>query len=66
VIGEKAIPAILTYVLFSVIGVAWLFNPDLMFKITKFISKRTLHISKKRAIIFIILYILTAVVLSFL
>ena len=65
VLGQTSLPAILTYVSFSVIGLLWLFNTDLMFRITKFISKRTLHISKKRAIIFVLLFILLAVVLSF-
>jgi len=65
IIGKTSIPAIFTYVSFSVIGLFWLFNTDLMFRITKFISKRTLHISKKRAVIFVISFILLAVALSF-
>ncbi|MBS3073194.1 hypothetical protein J4465_00130 [Candidatus Pacearchaeota archaeon] len=64
VIGETSIPAIFTYVSFSLIGLFWLFNTDLMFKITKFISKRTLKISKKRAILFVLFFILLAVFLS--
>ena len=66
IIGQTALPAIFTYVSFSVIGLFWLFNTDLMFNITKFISKRTLHISKKRAILFVLSFILLAVLLSFL
>ena len=65
VIGKTALPAILTYLSFSLIGLFWLFNTDLMFNITKFISKRTLHISKKRAILFVMFFILLALVLSF-
>ncbi len=65
VVGKTAIPAVFTYVSFSILGLFWLFNSDLMFKITKFISKRTFHISRKRAVIFILLYVLVAVVLSF-
>ncbi|MEK6841805.1 MAG: hypothetical protein AABX91_01500, partial [Nanoarchaeota archaeon] len=42
VLGETSLPAIFTYVSFSVIGLFWLFNTDLMFRITKFISKKTL------------------------
>lgn len=65
VIGKTSFPAIFTYVSFSIIGLFWLFNTDSMFKITKFISKRTLHISKKRAIFFVLFFILLAIVLSF-
>ena len=65
IIGKTSIPAVFTYVSFSVIGLFWLFNTDLMFRITKFISKKTLHISKKRAVIFVLLFILLAIVLSF-
>lgn len=65
VIGETSLPAIFTYVSFSVIGLFWLFNTNLMFNITKFISKRTLHISKKRAILFVLFFILLALLLSF-
>lgn len=64
IIGETALPAVFTYVSFSIIGLFWLFNTDLMFKITKFISKRTLHLSKKRAIFFVLFFILLAVFLS--
>ncbi len=65
VIGKTSIPAVFTYVSFSVIGLFWLFNTDLIFRITKFISKKTLHISRKRALIFVLLFILLAIVLSF-
>ena len=65
VVGKTSLPAIFTYVSFSVIGLFWLFNTDLMFRITKFISKKTLHISRKRALLFVLFFILLAVVLSF-
>ncbi len=65
VVGKTSLPAIFTYVSFSVIGLFWLFNTDLMFRITKFISKKTLHISRKRAMLFVLLFILLAVILSF-
>ena len=65
IIGKTSIPAIFTYVSFSVIGLFWLFNTDLMFRITKFISKETLHISRKRAVLFVLSFILLAIVLSF-
>lgn len=65
VIGKTSFPAVFTYVSFSIIGLFWLFNTDLMFKITKFISKRTLHISKKRAVFFVLFFILLAIILSF-
>jgi len=65
VIGKTSLPAVFTYVSFSVIGLFWLFNTDLMFRITKFISKRTLRISKKRAIFFVLFFILLALLLSF-
>ena len=64
VMGRAALPAVFTYVSFSVIGLFWLFNTDLVFNITKFISKRTLHISKKRAIFFVVFFILLAFLLS--
>jgi len=65
IVGKTALPAIFTYVSFSIIGLFWLFNTDFMFNITKFISKKTLHISKKRAIIFVLFFILLALFLSF-
>ena len=65
VIGKTSIPAIFTYVSFSVIGLFWLFNTDLIFRITKFISKKTLHISRKRAVLFVLSFILLAIALSF-
>jgi len=65
VIGKTSLPAVFTYVSFSIIGLFWLFNTDLMFNITKFISKRTLRISKKRAILFVLFFILLALLLSF-
>ncbi len=65
VVGETSIPAIFAYVSFSLIGLLWLFNTDLMFKITKYISKRTLQVSRKRAIIFVLSFILLAIILCF-
>ncbi|HUW43971.1 MAG TPA: hypothetical protein VMV95_03365 [Bacillota bacterium] len=65
VLGGRALPAIFTYVSFSLLGLLWMFNTDLMFKITKFISKRTLRISRKRALMFIVAFVLVALILSF-
>ncbi len=65
VLGGGALPAVFTYVSFSLIGLLWLFNTDLMFKATKFLSKRTLHISRKRALMFIVVFVLVALILSF-
>jgi solute carrier family 34 (sodium-dependent phosphate cotransporter) len=65
VLGKSAFPAVFTYVSFSLIGFFWMFNVDLMFKITKYISKKTLHVSRKRALMFIIAFVLIAVILSF-
>ena len=65
ILGGGALPAVFTYVSFSLIGLFWMFNTDLLFKITKFISKRTLHISRKRALMFIIAFVLIALILSF-
>jgi len=65
VLGGSALPAVFTYVSFSLIGLFWMFNTDLMFKATKFLSKRTLHVSRRRALMFIIAFVLAAVILSF-
>jgi len=65
VLGGNALPAVFTYVSFSLIGLLWMFNTDLIFKATKFLSKRTLHVSRQRALMFIIAFVLAAVVLSF-
>ena len=65
VLGGSALPAVFTYVSFSLIGLFWMFNTDLLFKTTKFISKRTLHISRKRALMFIVAFVLVALILSF-
>jgi sodium-dependent phosphate cotransporter len=65
VLGGGALPAVFTYVSFSLIGLFWMFNTDLLFKATKFLSKRTLHISRKRALMFIIAFVLIALILSF-
>jgi len=65
VLGGSALPAVFTYVSFSLIGLFWMFNTDLIFKITKFLSKKTLRISRKRALFFIIAFVLVALILSF-
>lgn len=64
VIGKTAIPAVFTYVSFSIIGLFWFFNTDLLFSATKFLSKKILYISKKRAILFVLLFSLVAFILS--
>jgi sodium-dependent phosphate cotransporter len=64
VFGRIAFPAILTFVSFGIIGLFWLLNTDLIFNMTKFISKKTIHISKKRAFFFLIFFILLALILS--
>jgi len=65
IIGEKAFPAMLVYVSFSIIGLLWLFYTDELFKITKFISKRTLHLSRKRAFFFVLFFVFFASLLAF-
>ncbi|MBM3228673.1 hypothetical protein FJZ20_02210 [Candidatus Pacearchaeota archaeon] len=65
VLGGSALPAVFTYVAFSVIGLLWMINTDWIFHTTKFLSKRTFHVSRKRALMFIIGFILVAVLLSF-
>ncbi len=65
IVGKTALPAVFAYISFSVIGLLWLFNTDLLFKITKFISKKTFKISRKRAIFFVLLFVLIAIILSF-
>lgn len=65
VLGEQALPAIFTYVSFSVIGLLWMFKTDWLFDATKFLSKETLHVSRNRALGFIIAFVLMAVFLSF-
>lgn len=57
-----SIPALavaIAYTLFGVLG-ACIFLPhnNFLFNLTKFISKRIIHISKKRALIFLIIFIL--------
>ncbi len=65
VLGGSALPAVFTYVSFSLIGFFWMFNTELLFRATKFLSKKTLHVSRQRALMFIIAFILAAVILSF-
>jgi len=64
-VGKTSLPAIFTYVSFSIIGLVWLFNIDLLLNITKYISKRTLRVSKKRAVVFLLFFILLAILLAF-
>lgn len=64
IIGGKAMPGVITYVSFSLIGLLWMFNTDLLFKITKYISKRDLHVSRKIGIFFVIFFILISIILS--
>lgn len=64
VLGPEALPAVFTYVAFSVVGLLWMFNTDLLWRATKFISKRTLHVSRKKAMAFMVAFVLIAVVLS--
>ncbi len=65
VVGESSLPAIFAYISFSLIGLLWLFNTDIIFNLTKYISKKTLHISRKKALLFILIFILLALILSF-
>lgn len=65
IIGRAATPAVLTYVSFSFLGLLWLFNTDALFNLTKHISKRTLHVSRKRAFLFVLAFILLALLLTF-
>ncbi len=60
VIGRQAFPALFVYVLFSIIGLIWLFNTDIIFNLTKYVSKKVIKVSKKRALLFLILFILIA------
>lgn len=49
----------ISYILFSLIGVIlFLPNTNLLFNLTKFISKRIIHISERKALIFLIIFIL--------
>ena len=63
VIGRSSLPGIFAYVSFSFIGLLWLFNTDLLFNVTKFISKRTLHVSMERAVVFVLFFVLLALIL---
>lgn len=65
ILGREALPAIFTYVSFSVIGLLWMIKTDWLFDATKFISKRTLNVSRNRALGFIVAFVLMAVFLSF-
>jgi sodium-dependent phosphate cotransporter len=63
VIGKNAFSALFIYVLFSIIGLIWLFNTNIIFNLTKYVSKRVIKVSKKRALLFLILFILIAFLL---
>ena len=60
VIGKNAFSALFVYVMFSIIGLVWLFNTDIIFNLTKYVSKKVIKVSKKRALLFLILFILIA------
>ena len=49
VIGKHAFSTLFVYVIFSVIGLIWLFNTNIIFNLTKYVSKRIIKVSKKRA-----------------
>ena len=63
VIGKNAYSALFVYVMFSIIGLVWLFNTDVIFNLTKYVSKKVIKVSKKRALLFLILFILIAFLL---
>lgn len=63
VIGKTAFSALFVYVMFSIIGLVWLFNTDIIFNLTKYVSKKVIKVSKKRALLFLILFILIAFLL---
>lgn len=60
VIGTiPAFAVAIAHILFGVLGaIIFLPNTNLLFNITKFISKRIMHISERKALIFIIIFIL--------
>jgi len=60
VIGKNAFSALFVYVMFSIIGLVWLFNTNIIFNLTKYVSKKVIKVSKKRALLFLILFILIA------
>ncbi len=54
-----AIALVFVYVLFALIGVLiWLPNTNLLFKITKYFSKRMMHVSRERALMYFVVFIL--------
>lgn len=64
VIGKSALPAIITYLSFSIIGLLWLFNTNYLLISTKFLSKSIIHVSRPKAILFIFLFIFLAIFLT--
>ena len=63
-LGKAAFLGIFVYSSFSIIGLLWLFNIPLLFSITKYVSKRTLHVSQNRALIFVILFVIISLILA--
>jgi len=63
IIGKNAFSALFVYVMFSIIGLVWLFNTDVIFNLTKYISKKVIKVSKKKALLFLIIFILIALFL---
>lgn len=54
-----AYPIAIAYILFSLIGIIiFLPNTELLFNITKYISKKIMHISERRAITILMLFVL--------
>lgn len=55
----SAFAVAIAYILFGIIGaLIFLPNVNLLFNLTKFISKRIIHISERRALVFLIIFIL--------
>ena len=65
VIGKSlALAVALLYILFRVIGaLIWLPNTDLLFKISKYISKHILHVSRLRAFIYVAIFVLLPLII---
>ena len=54
-----AIALVFVYILFALIGVLmWLPNTNLLFKITKYFSKKMMHVSRERALVYFVIFIL--------
>lgn len=62
-----AISLALIYIIINIIGVAiFLPQTNLLFKITKYASKRLLHVSRKKALFYLAIFILIPIILLFL